>query len=445
MEDMNRNLQQLRQVMEQYEQTLEYLFSQLPMYQRIGPKAFKKDLNNIILLTNALNKPQTKFPSIHIAGTNGKGSTAFTMAAMLQANGYNTGLYTSPHYKDFRERIRVNGIYVPHHFVIEFVETNKSLFDEIKPSFFEISVAMAFSWFARKKVDVAVIETGLGGRLDSTNIINPLLSIITNISYDHQNFLGDTLPLIAGEKAGIIKPNTPVVIGETQPETQPVFRQKAQKQNAPVYFADQFVKAVQKDQTLEYTIFDVFKNDQSWYQDLKVNLHGVFQQKNLVTALTGMSVLEEYHPEFQIEEVGIRAGLENLKQITQYIGRWQVLQKNPVVLCDSAHNESGLQIVTDELGKMKYRQLHCVLGFVNDKKLDKALAFFPRDAKYYFAKADIPRGLDANILQAEALKFGLPGEAYASVKGALNAAKRAANPEDLIFVGGSVFTVAEVV
>ncbi|KAA3622080.1 MAG: bifunctional folylpolyglutamate synthase/dihydrofolate synthase [Bacteroidetes bacterium] len=431
--------------MKKYEQTLNYLFSQLPMYQRIGPKAFKKDLNNIILLTNALDKPQTKFPSIHIAGTNGKGSTAFTIAAMFQANGYNTGLYTSPHYKDFRERIRVNGIYVPQHFVIEFVETNKALFEEIKPSFFEISVAMAFSWFARKKVDIAVIETGLGGRLDSTNIVNPLLSIITNISYDHQNFLGDTLPLIAGEKAGIIKPDTPVVIGETHPETKPVFEQMAQKQNAPIYFADQFVEVSQKLQTLEHTVFDVSQNGQPWFQDLKVNLHGIFQQKNLVTALAGMSILEIYHPEFQIEKVGIQAGLEHLKQITQYIGRWQVLQKDPVVLCDSAHNERGLQIVTDELRKMDYGQLHCVLGFVNDKKLDKALAFFPQDARYYFAKADIPRGLDAKILQEEANKFGLKGKAYASVKGALNAAKRAAKSEDLIFVGGSVFTVAEVV
>lgn len=442
---MNRTLSQLRLVRKKYEQTLKFLFSQLPMYQRIGPKAFKKDLNNIILLTNALDKPQTKFPSIHIAGTNGKGSTAFTIAAMLQANGYNTGLYTSPHYKDFRERIRVNGIYVPHHFVIEFVETNKSLFEKIKPSFFEISVAMAFSWFARQKVDIAVIETGLGGRLDSTNIIDPLLSIITNISFDHQNFLGDTLPLIAGEKAGIIKPNTPVVIGETHPETKPVFEQIAQKHNTPIYFADQFVEASQKDQTLEHTDFDVFKNNQPWYQDLKVNLHGAFQQKNLVTALTGLSMLEKYHPEFRIEEVGIRAGLEHLKQITQYIGRWQVLQKDPVVLCDSAHNERGLQIVTEELRKMNYGQLHCVLGFVNDKKLDKVLAFFPKEARYYFAKADIPRGLEAKILQEEAEKFGLYGKAYASVKGALKAAKRAAKPEDLIFVGGSVFTVAEVV
>ncbi len=441
---MSRKLSSLPSRKVQYEQTLNYLFSQLPMFQRIGPKAFKKDLTNIILLTDKLDKPQDKFPSIHIAGTNGKGSTSFILASVLQANGYKTGLYTSPHYKDFRERIRINGKLVSRQFVIDFVAENRPAFEEIKPSFFEISVAMAFAWFAHQKVDVAVIETGLGGRLDSTNIVRPLLSIITNISFDHQDFLGDTLPLIATEKAGIIKQQTPVVIGETQPETKPVFDRIAKEREAPIFFADKSLKAVQKHQTLEYTFFEVTKGGKSHLSDLKVNLHGIFQQKNLVTALQGLAILEKYHPAYQLKEKSIRFGLENLKSLTRYQGRWQVLQKDPVVLCDSAHNEGGLSIVTRELKQLSFNRLHCVLGFVNDKKLDKVLALFPKEARYYFAKANIPRGLDADKLKAEARQYGLEGRAYSSVKNALRAAKRAARPEDVIFVGGSVFTVAEV-
>jgi dihydrofolate synthase/folylpolyglutamate synthase len=441
---MSRKLSPLHSRKVQYEQTLKYLFSQLPMYQRIGPKAFKKDLTNIILLTKELDNPQDKFPSVHIAGTNGKGSTSFILASILQANGFKTGLYTSPHYKDFRERIRIDGKLVTRQFVIDFVEQNRQMFQAIKPSFFEISVAMAFAWFADQKVDVAIIETGLGGRLDSTNIVRPLLSIITNISFDHQKFLGDTLPLIAREKAGIIKQQTPVVIGESQTETKPVFEQIAKERKAPIYFSDRSIKAFQKHQTLEHTIFDVTKSGEPYLSDLKVNIHGVFQQKNLVTALHGLSVLGAYHPGYKIEESSLRFGLENLRQLTKYQGRWQVLQKEPVVLCDSAHNEGGLSIITEELKRLSYKKLHCVLGFVNDKKLDKALSFFPKEARYYFAKADIPRGLEADILRLEAQKKGLEGRAYSSVKNALRAAKRAASPEDLIFVGGSVFTVAEV-
>lgn len=441
---MSRKLSPLHSRKVHYEQTLKYLFSQLPMYQRIGPKAFKKDLTNIILLTNELDKPQDKFPSIHIAGTNGKGSTSFILAAVLQANGFKTGLYTSPHYKDFRERIRIDGQYVSRAFVIDFVEQNKSLFEEIKPSFFEISVAMAFSWFAQQKVDVAIIETGLGGRLDSTNIVNPLLSVITNISYDHQSFLGDTLPLIATEKAGIIKPQIPVVIGESHPGTEPVFRRISEERQSPIFFADQHWKAELKGKKLEHTIFDINKNGDTQFPDLKVNLKGKFQQKNLITALASLHELGKYHPNYSITEKGLRTGLENLRKLTRYQGRWQILQRDPIILCDSAHNEGGLSIVLEELGSLPFKKLHCVLGFVNDKKLEKALSFFPQDARYYFAKADIPRGLNAQILKEEAKKYRLNGRAYSSVKNALHAAKRAAQPEDLIFVGGSVFTVAEV-
>lgn len=415
------------------------------MYQRIGPKAFKKDLKNIILLTDALGQPQHKFSSIHIAGTNGKGSTAFTMSAILQAQGFKTGLYVSPHYKDYRERIRIGNQYVSKKFVIDFVAKNKPVLETIKPSFFEISVAMAFTYFAEQKVDIAIIETGLGGRLDSTNLVNPLLSIITNISLDHQNFLGDTLPLIAGEKAGIIKENTPVVIGESHEETKPVFLETAKKRNAPISFADQIYSVREKSTTLEHTTFEIKKEKEVLFENLEVNLHGKFQQQNLITVLHSLSVLREYHPQFAIDQKAIIKGLYDLKKLTKYIGRWQLLGTEPTILCDSAHNQAGLKIISKQLSDLKYSNLHCVLGFVNDKDVDKALAFFPKSARYYFAKANIPRGLEANKLKAIAASHELHGRTYTSVKNALKAAKRAAEADDVIFIGGSVFTVAEVV
>jgi dihydrofolate synthase/folylpolyglutamate synthase len=428
-----------------YEQTLDFLFSQLPMFQRVGPKAFKKDLTNIIKLTEALDNPQHKFPSIHIAGTNGKGSTAFTLSAIFQAQGFKTGLYVSPHYKDFRERIRIGSTYVPKKFVIGFVEKQEALFKEIKPSFFEISVAMAFAYFAEQKVDIAIIETGLGGRLDSTNLVNPLLSIITNISYDHQNFLGDTLPEIAGEKAGIIKNATPVVIGETHSETKPVFEKVAKQKKAPITFADKPFVLKEKNNTLEHTTYDVWKENHLYLEALKVNLSGSFQSKNLKTVFESLAVLQKNHPEYTITEKALRQGLLHIKELTRYIGRWQVLSRNPIILCDSAHNEGGLKITTKQLMEIPHSNLHCVLGFVNDKNVDMPLSFFPKEARYYFAKANIPRGLDAKLLKAAAAGHHLEGKAYSSVKNALKAAKRAAQADDLIFVGGSVFTVAEVV
>ena len=415
------------------------------MYQRVGPKAFKKNLDNIITLTNALDKPQDKFPSIHIAGTNGKGSTGFILAAILQAQGFKTGLYVSPHYKTFRERIRINGKYVPKKFVVDFVEKNKSQFDKIKPSFFEISVAMAFAYFAEQKVDIAIIETGLGGRLDSTNILaQPLLSIITNISLDHQNFLGDTLPLIAKEKAGIIKKNVPIIIGESHPETKSIFEKIANQKNASITFADQHFAFTEINHNLEHTFYKISKDNITQYDKVAVNLHGTFQHQNLQTALQSIAVLNQKYPRFQVSPEAMQKGLFNLKKLTRYIGRWQILQNKPMVLCDSAHNEAGLKAVSTQLQALSYSKLHCVLGFVNDKDVTKALSFFPKQAKYYFAKANIPRGLDAQKLKAIAAESDLKGRAYVSIKNALNAAKRAADEEDLIFVGGSVFTVAEV-
>lgn len=426
----------------QYKETLNYLYSQLPMFQRVGAAAFKKDLTNIRALCEFLGNPQDKFPTIHVAGTNGKGSTCYMLAAILQAHGYKTGLYVSPHYKDFRERARIDGTYVPKKFVVEFTERIKPMIDQIQPSFFEITVALAFEYFAQSRVDVAVIEVGMGGRLDSTNIITPLVSVITNISYDHMQFLGNTLPEIAGEKAGIIKPGVPVVIGETQAETKPVFDAKAAEMQASIVYADQHFEAAIQHQSLTHTIFDVKYNEKFKYKNLNVNVHADYQAKNLQTALQTVEVLK---PHFPFAEDNIRAGLHDLKKRTRFIGRWQLLSEKPIILADSAHNEGGLRLAMQQLVKIPHLNLHFVLGVVNDKDLGKMLSMLPRSARYYFAKANIPRGLDAKELQEKAAAAGLVGKAYASVKSALRAAKRQSKPDDLIYVGGSIFVVAEVV
>lgn len=426
----------------QYKETLDYLYSQLPMFQRVGAAAFKKDLTNIRALCEFLGNPQEKFPSIHVAGTNGKGSTCYMLSAILQAHGYKTGLYVSPHYKDFRERVRINGVYVPKKFVVEFAERIKPMIEKIQPSFFEITVALAFEYFAQSKIDVAVIEVGMGGRLDSTNIITPLVSVITNISYDHMQFLGNTLPEIAGEKAGIIKPKVPVVIGETQSETKPVFDAKATEMHASIVYADQHFEAAIQDQSLTHTVFDVTQDGKLKYKNLIVNVHADYQAKNLQTALQAVEVLKQH---FSLEENKIRAGLHDLKKRTRFIGRWQLLGEKPIILADSAHNEGGLQLAMQQLTKIPHLNLHFVLGVVNDKDLSKMLSMLPRNARYYFAKANIPRGLDAKVLQEQAAAVGLKGKTYISVKNALKAAKRQARPDDLIYVGGSIFVVAEVV
>lgn len=425
-----------------FNQTLNFLYTQLPMFQRVGSQAFKKDLTNIKLLCEHLGNPFQQYPCIHLAGTNGKGSTAHLISSVLQEQGYKVGLYTSPHYRDFRERIKINGKYISRKYIVNFVEDHKDVFVKIKPSFFEITVALAFDFFAKEKVDVAVIETGLGGRLDSTNIIHPILSVITNISFDHQQFLGNTLKKIAGEKAGIIKKGVPVVIGETQEETTSVFLKKAKTKKSEIHFADKKFKVVAKSENLTHTTFDIYKKKKLLFSNQKINLHGGFQAKNIATALQALELLDSHFP---IKKSKVSKAFTNLKSLTNFKGRWQLLQKDPIVLCDSAHNEGGLKLAINQLNSLKFKQLHLVLGMVNDKSIEKMLNFFPKDAKYYFCRPDIPRGLDVNILHEKANELGLSGKAYSSVRNALKAAKRNAGKKDLIYVGGSTFVVAEVI
>ena len=441
-----------------YRETLDFLYAQLPMYHRIGAAAFKKDLTNTLALCEHLGNPHLTFRSIHVGGTNGKGSVSHMLAAVCQAAGLKTGLYVSPHYKDFRERIKVNGHYIPRKRVVEFVDANRAAIEKIQPSFFELCVAMAFDHFARERVDVAVVEVGLGGRLDSTNIITPLLSVITNISYDHMNMLGDTLPQIAFEKAGIIKTGVPVVIGETHPESAPVFLKKAAETGSKIVFADQHLMAAEKENNsksiLQSTVYHVYKNGAPFLDDIDVQAAGPYQAKNVVTVIQAIDVLRKL-PGFQTLMTGalvpdpLREGLAHLKTLTRFMGRWQVIGRNPTVLCDSAHNEAGLRSAFEKIGQLVSRtpdsRLHVVTGFVNDKDVDKVLGLFPREARYYFAKANIPRGLEAPVLREKAAAHGLSGKAYTSVKNALRAARRTAAPHDLIVVTGSIFVVAEVI
>jgi len=402
-----------------YHETLEWMFQQLPMFQRVGKEAFKKDLSNTLKLAEHLDHPENKFKSIHVAGTNGKGSVSHMIASIFQSAGYKTGLYTSPHLSDFRERIRINGRVIPQEDVVSFIEENQSFLGYNSLSFFEMTVGMAFDYFAKQKVDIAIIETGMGGRLDSTNIITPELSIITNIGLDHTAFLGDTLAEIAGEKAGIIKENVPVVIGEKQKETETVFRNVSEKSNSEIRFAEDF-------------------KFQTYYTDLK----GDYQKKNLRTVLTSVKLLKEKN--WKISEEALINGLNNVKLHTGLQGRWDVIRQKPKVICDTAHNAEGLKLVIKQLKKEKFKQLHVVLGVVNDKDLSKVLPLLPKDAHYYFAKPNVPRGLEATILKEEASKFHLDGELFNSVQEAFLAAEREALDEDLIFIGGSNFTVAEV-
>ena len=434
-----------------YTQTLEFLYAQLPMFHRIGAAAYKNDLNNTLALCEHLGNPQHKFRAIHVAGTNGKGSVSHMLAAICQASGLKTGLYISPHYKDFRERIKVNGHYIPRAQVVDFVVNNREAIERIQPSFFELCVAMSFDWFARQQLDIAIIEVGLGGRLDSTNVITPLLSVITNISYDHQNLLGDTLPEIAFEKAGIIKPGIPVVIGETHPESAPVFLKKAAAMAAPIVFADQHFNVKNlSTKHWETSVYEVIKDGKMYLENLELDAGGPFQAKNLATVLQAMECLNI--PDTQLRDGALRTGLQNLCKLTRFMGRWQVIGHSPTILCDSAHNEAGLRLAFEVIQQTRAMeqaetgpsQLHIVTGFVNDKDVDKALGFFPASARYYFAKANIPRGLDASVLKEKAAGFGLNGRAYSSVPNAFKAAKRAAKPADLIVVIGSIFVVAEV-
>ncbi len=418
------------------------------MFQRIGPAAFKKDLTNTLALCEHLGQPQRKFQSIHIAGTNGKGSTAHMLSAIFTAAGFKTGLYTSPHYRDFRERIKINGELIPKRYVVDFVRKHKDFAEQLKPSFFEWTVGLAFDYFAKQRVDIAIIETGLGGRLDSTNVIMPLLSIITNISFDHQNMLGDTLPLIATEKAGIIKPGVPVVIGETQAETAPVFMEKAKQENSTIIFADQHFEAKPTSKSDTHVVYDIYKDGKLRYGQLALNHQGDYQRQNLCTVLQAMEVAAPHFAEQTKEETlaaAIRKGLGDLKKLSNFMGRWEFISQSPRVLCDSAHNEDGIRKAMEGLEKLPFEKLHFVFGTVNDKAPDKVLAMLPKEAIYYFAKANIPRGLDAPQLAEVAKAHGLQGRAYRSVRRALAAAKRSAQPNDLVFVGGSIFVVAEVI
>lgn len=402
-----------------YQQTLDYLFSQLPMFQRVGASAYKADLNNTIELCNLLNNPQNKFKSIHIAGTNGKGSTSHMLASILQEAGYKVGLYTSPHLVDFRERIKINGVMISEESVIDFVKKHKTDFENINLSFFEWTVGLAFDYFSTQKVDVAVVETGLGGRLDSTNIITPELSIITNIAKDHMQFLGDTLEKIAVEKAGIIKPKVPVVIGETQKEIEQVFISKAKDLDSKIYFADQII-----------------------YRVLHSDLKGSYQVKNIKTVLASIIQLQQngYH----VTEQNIKDGLLNVVKNTGLMGRWQTLGENPKIICDTGHNEAGIKEVVNQLQTLTYNKLHFILGAVNDKEIDSILELLPKHAVYYFCQAKIPRALNVLELKNKAVAYNLKGNSYDSVKNAYNAAKRKSQNDDLIFIGGSTFIVAEV-
>lgn len=432
-----------------YTETLHYLYTQLPMFQRIGPAAFKEDIGNIVDLCEQMGMPQQQFPSIHLAGTNGKGSTAHILSSVLQAAGLKVGLYTSPHYKDFRERIKINGTYIPQKEVVRFVEQYRALFENLEASFFEINVAMAFEYFAKEKVDIAIIETGLGGRLDSTNVITPLVSIITNISFDHQQFLGDTLPKIASEKAGIIKETIPVVIGERQDEVAEVFCRKAEELNAPIQFASDEIQLTEKAISPSHTTYQInyLKDRHFSFGEVTVNLRGPFQAKNVATALITLKTLDFRSDYFKTVdlETAIQQSFDDLQKRTRYKGRWQILGEAPLVICDSAHNEGGLRILFEEINRMKFKDLHFVYGTVADKDLTKVFPLFPTNATYYFAKANIPRGLNAKDLQIQANAAGFKGRAYSSVRNALRAAKRKAQANDLIFVAGSIFVVAEVI
>ena len=412
------------------------------MFSHIGAAALKIDLTNTILLCEALGNPHKQFKSIHIAGTNGKGSTSHSLAAILQTGGYKTGLYTSPHLVDFRERIKVNGVWCDEQFVIDFTQSIIPIIEKISPSFFEITVAMAFSYFAQQKVDIAVIEVGLGGRLDSTNIITPQLSIITNIGLDHVNILGNSLKEIAFEKAGIIKPNIPVVIGEALPETKTVFIDKAEKENSPISFAQetrQVVDFISEPHLLTVEVASHIKDEHETYH---LDLPGLYQVKNLLTIIEAASQLNQLG--FNLSKETIKKGLSNVKHLTGLHGRWELIQREPTTIVDVAHNEDGIKQLVAQLELCTYTHLHIVIGMAKDKDIQSVLSLLPKQAVYYFTKAQIPRALDEQSLQTLAKDFGLIGSHHATVHQALQAAKDHAHKDDMILVCGSVFVVGEI-
>ncbi len=417
--------------MRNYNDTVQYMFSLLPMYQRQGTSAFKKTLDNIYALLADLDDPHEKIRCIHVAGTNGKGSTSHYLASILQEQGYRVGLYTSPHYLDFRERIKINGKFIVKQEVVKFIQKIEKSIEIIRPSFFEITVALAFYYFAEQNPDIVIVETGLGGRLDSTNVVNPILSIITNIGWDHQNMLGDTLSLIAGEKAGIIKKGVPVIIGEYQEEVESVFISKSASENAELVYARDLI--VTKDQEIE--LLNGSKID--------ISEHISYQKNNIKTAISASHLLVS-RDILQINPESIKAGIKNVIHNTYFIGRWMSLSEDSMIFADSAHNQDGLRALFCHIDTLDFENLHIVCGFVNDKKIEDVIEFFPSSAKYYFAKANIPRGLDCDTLKDRFTAYGRLGKSYSSVRKAFAAAKTTTKSNDLILVCGSIFVVAEV-
>lgn len=419
------------------------MFNKLPMYQRVGGAAYKVGLDNTIALLTMLGNPHNNFKSVHVAGTNGKGSTSHMLASIFQEAGYKTGLYTSPHLRDFRERIRINGEMIPEEQVVDFISQHKEQFEKMELSFFEMTVGMAFDFFSKEKVDIAIIEVGMGGRLDSTNLITPELSVITNIGLDHVQFLGDTLEKIAGEKAGIIKEGIPVVIGETQMETHQVFEDKANACHSPIYFADQIFdcdKVHIESTTLQE--YDIWKNNELYLEACEIPLMGNYQKKNLTTVICAADLLKD---KFDLSDDDIRSGIANVIRNTHLMGRWQILNHDPLTIADTGHNVDGIREVISQLAEMTYNKLHFVIGMVNDKDIDHVLQLLPHNCEYYFCKADIPRGLDAKILAEKAFDLGLRGKVYDSVRDAYLSALNEASFDDIVFIGGSNFIVAEVV
>ena len=403
-----------------YAQTLDWMFSQLPMYQKVGSSAYEKDLTNTIAFTKHLNHPEKKIKSIHIGGTNGKGSTSSMIASVLQEAGYKVGLYTSPHLKDYRERIKINGEMISEEYVVSFIESNKLFLENHHLSFFEMTVGLAFQYFADMQVDIALIEVGLGGRLDSTNIIFPLTSVITNIGFDHMAILGNTLEEIAFEKAGIIKPNIPVVIGQYTHETKSVFLKKAEDVNASIWFAQ----------------------DIQHLSDFESDLKGNYQIHNRKTVITALNVIKQH---FTIKEHHIANGLKNVVKNTGLLGRWQILNEMPLTVADTAHNKHGLDEVLPQIHQQKFNKLHFVLGVVNDKDLDEMLPLLPKDAFYYIAKPNVPRGLEVEILSEKMQEYGFNFKSFNSIPECFEEAKKLANSQDMIYIGGSTFVVAEIV
>lgn len=428
-----------------YPEVLDFLYSQLPMFQRTGPAAYKDSLDNTFRLDKMFAYPHRSFKTIHVAGTNGKGSVSHMLASVLHEAGYKTGLYTSPHLKDFRERIRVNGEMITEEAVVQFVEKyqEKDVQESLEPSFFELTVSMAFDYFRSMQVDVAVVEVGLGGRLDSTNVISPEVSVITNISFDHINLLGDTLPKIAAEKAGIIKSGIPVVVGESNPETAPVFIEFAERLNASIAFADQEYETSYSMRTIDgKQSLNIQKNGKLFYSELKLDLLGIYQRHNVPTVLRTIDVLNEKG--WNLTGEIIRKGLLNTIGNTGLLGRWQIIGHNPLTVCDTGHNEAGIRLVVEQINLTAWKHLHMIIGMVNDKDQTKVLSLLPANAKYYFTKASIPRATEPGELKIKAEAYGLCGDCYQSVREALSAALASAEKNDLVFVGGSTFVVAEI-